>query len=66
MSRVSMCCYAATKSASEQKGTVARVQPTEKPKPKKFAIKYGEMETKKAMDNYDAKLMNSIWGRYNR
>lgn len=66
MSRVSMCCYAAVKSSAEQSAPVARVQPTEKPKPKKFAIKYGEMETSTSMDNYDAKLMNSIWGRYNR
>lgn len=64
MSRVSMCCYAATKSASDKNATVARIQPKEKPKPKKFS-KFGEMETSLALDNYDAKLMNSIWGRYN-
>lgn len=66
MSRVSMCCYAAAKNSSDQSATVARVQAKEKPKPKTFAVKYGEMETSSSMDNYGEKLMKSIWGRYNR
>lgn len=63
MSRVSMCCYAATKHQSDD--TVARKQPKEKPKAKP-ANKYGEMETSESLVKYNGKLMNSIWGLYNR
>lgn len=63
MSRVTMCCYAATKQKNDV--TVARMQPKEKPKTKP-ASKYGEMETSVSLDKYNGKLMNSIWGLYNR
>jgi hypothetical protein len=64
MSRVSMCCYAATKCNSKGgDGTVARLQ-NEKTKTK--ATQYNEMETSIQLDKYNGKLMNSIWGLYNR
>lgn len=64
MSRVSMSCYAATK---HQNATVSRMQEKPKEKPKtKPANKYGEMETSVSLDKYNGKLMNSIWGLYNR
>jgi len=64
MSRVTMSCYAASKHIADE--TVARVQPKEKPKPSKPINKYGEMETSVSLDKYNGKLMNSIWGLYNR
>lgn len=59
-----MSCYAASKHIADE--TVARVQPKEKPKSTKPINKYGEMETSVSLDKYNGKLMNSIWGLYNR
>jgi len=64
MSRVTMSCYAASKHIADE--TVARAQPKEKPKSSKPINKYGEMETSVSLDKYNGKLMNSIWGLYNR
>lgn len=66
MSRVTMSCYAASKHIPDRDGTVARMQPKEKPKSTKTGSKYGGMETSVSLDNYNEKLMNSIWGLYNR
>jgi hypothetical protein len=63
MSRVSMSCYAATKHADS---TVARFPTKDKPKGGKPLNKYAEMETSVSLDKYNGKLMNSIWGLYNR
>lgn len=66
MSRLAMSCYAATKHQYPEKDQkVARLQPKEK----KFSNgqnKYGEMETSVSLDKYNGKMMNSIWGLYNR
>lgn len=61
-----MSCYAAATHSCDKDPTVARMQPKEKPKPTKQANKYGEMETSVSLDKYNGKLMNSIWGLYNR
>ena len=68
MSRLAMSCYAATKHQypdSDKK--VARVQSKEKKQGKgRSSNKYGEMEATISLDKYNGKLMNSIWGLYNR
>lgn len=61
MSRVSMYCYAATKHQSDVTVAFKKEKPKAKP-----ANKYGEMETSVSLDKYNGKLMNSIWGLYNR
>lgn len=61
-----MSCYAAAKHVPEKEGAVARIQTKEKPKTTKRPNKYGEMETSVSLDKYNGKLMNSIWGLYNR
>jgi hypothetical protein len=67
MSRMSMSCYAAAKHTTDKNSTVARIQPKEKPtKTTKHINKYADMETTLSLDKYNGKLMNSIWGLYNR
>lgn len=61
-----MSCYAATHHNAHKDATVARMQPKEKPKATKPTSKYGEMETSVSLHKYNEKLMNSIWGLYNR
>lgn len=63
-----MSCYAATKHQYPEKDSkVARVQSKEKKQGKeRSANKYGEMEATVSLDKYNGKLMNSIWGLYNR
>jgi hypothetical protein len=63
---MSMSCYAAAKQNKNQNSTVARTEPKEKPKTTKHVNKYGDMETSLSLDKYNGKLMNSIWGQYNR
>jgi hypothetical protein len=63
---MSMSCYAAAKHNADKSATVARVQPKEKPKTTKHVNKYGDMESSLSLDKYNGKLMNSIWGQYNR
>ena len=68
MTRLAMSCYAATKHQypdSDKK--VARVQTKDKKQGKdRSSNKYGEMEATISLDKYNGKLMNSIWGLYNR
>lgn len=66
MSRLSMSCYAAAKHCPDRDGTVARMEPKEKPKTSKHKNKYGEIETAVSLDKYNGKMMFSIWGLYNR
>lgn len=68
MSRLTMSCYAATKHQyPEADNKVARVQAKEKkPSKERPANKYGEMDGTVSLDKYNGKLMNSIWGLYNR
>jgi hypothetical protein len=66
MSRLSMSCYAATKHSmvkENKDNKIARVQ-VEKPRANDRPKKYGEVEI--LLDKYNGKLMNSIWGLYNR
>lgn len=65
MTRLSASCYAATKHGPGKDATVARVPKKEKSKSKN-QMKHGEMETTVSLDKYNGKLMNSIWGLYNR
>lgn len=66
MSRLSMSCYAATKNPCQFQDTkVARIQKEKKTSTER-PNKYGEMETSVSLDKYNGKLMNSIWGLYNR
>lgn len=65
MTRIAMSCYAATKHQCLDKKAekkVARVMPKIKPAERKYA----ETEATIALDKYNGKLMNSIWGLYNR
>lgn len=63
MSRISMSCYAATKHQySEKDNKIARLRPKDKP----IERKYTETEAPIMLDKYNGKLMNSIWGLYNR
>lgn len=59
-----MNCYAAAKHPVVEKGTVARKQTKEKPKPNKKHHK--DVETTVLLDKYNGKMMFSIWGLYNR
>jgi hypothetical protein len=62
-----MSCYAATKHQYPEKDNkVARMQVKEKKNSAERPNKYGEMESTIALDKYNGKLMNSIWGLYNR
>lgn len=63
MSRITMSCYAAAKHpCSDKDNKVARLKSKEKP----MERKYGETEATISLDKYNGKLMNSIWGLYNR
>lgn len=64
MSRISMSCFAATKNPPRDGNTVSRMK--SKPKPKSYAVKYEEVSSALSLDKYNQKLMNSIWGLYNR
>ena len=66
MSRVTMSCYAAAKHNADRDETVARMQSKDKPRTSRNTNKYEEMATSIALDKYNGKLMNSIWGLYNR
>lgn len=59
-----MACYAAAKHQNSEKdqNKVARVKPIRKP----IERKYAETEAPIMLDKYNGKLMNSIWGLYNR
>lgn len=68
-----MSCLAAKKYAKSDRdgegfgaGTVSRLKPKEKPKSSKYGSKYEEVSSALSLDKYNQKLMNSIWGLYNR
>lgn len=63
MTRIAMSCYAAAKhQSSEKDNKIARIQTKDKPAERKYA----ETEATVSLDKYNGKLMNSIWGLYNR
>lgn len=61
-----MSCFAATKHCERDGSTVSRMKPTEKPKATKHTSKYEEVASAISLDKYNQKLMNAIWGIYNR
>lgn len=66
MSRVEMFCYSATrKQKGRDDGTVARVQ-KDKKKQNGKGNSYIEAESTISLEKYNKKLMNAIWGSYNR
>ena len=65
MSRVTMSCYAASKHISGSGGSVAYIKPKDKLKSTKPVNNYGT-KISESLHNYNGKLMNSIWGLYNR
>lgn len=64
MTRIAMSCYAAAKHPSTDKDNkVARVMSKDKPAEQR---KYEKEGATISLDKYNGKLMNSIWGLYNR
>lgn len=61
-----MSCFAATTHSDRDGSTVSRMKPIEKPKPTKYGSKYEDVSSAISLDKYNQKLMNSIWGLYNR
>lgn len=65
MSRIAMSCYAAAKHpCTDNDNKIARVVSKDKPKERKYE-KDGAISVI-SLDKYNGKLMNSIWGLYNR
>lgn len=60
-----MSCYAAAKHSDNVVARKKHREHKEKQKSKPVN-KYAEMETSVSLDKYNGKLMNSIWGLYNR
>lgn len=61
-----MFCYSATRKPKASDGTVARVQNEKKKQNGSRTPQYIEAESMISLEKYDEKLMNAIWGRYNR